>query len=91
MPTKPQFYTALAALTCGCLLHALGAPLPFLFGSLGGCLLVAVLGVPMQGIPLLPTVSRTVLGVAIGVSITWELLANALTLLPTLLMVPLFM
>ncbi len=90
MPTKPQINTALAAFAGGCLLFVLGAPLPFLFGSLGGCLVIAVLGTPMQGFPLLSTMSRTVLGVAIGASITWQLLTEATTLLPTLLMVPIY-
>jgi len=90
MPTKAHCITLITALLAGLALYWLGIPLPFLFGSLGACLLVALLGFPLQGIPLLSTISRTVLGVAIGASITWTLLAQALTLAPTLLMVPVY-
>ena len=72
------------------MLSWLGAPLPFLFGSLCACLIGALFGAPLQGTPLLSTISRTVLGVAIGASITWGLLVDALSLAPTLLMVPIY-
>jgi len=88
--TKNQFITLLLALIGGSLLYAIGAPLPFLFGSLGACLIAAVLGIPLQGTPFLSTVSRTILGVAIGATITWSLLAQFVALAPTLLLLPIY-
>lgn len=90
IPTLAQLSTLSIALAGSALLYFLGAPLPFLFGSLGACLLAAVCGLPMQGTALLSTISRTVLGVAIGASITWPLLAQFTRLAPTLLLVPLY-
>ncbi len=86
--TQNQIITLSLAFVGGCLLYWLDAPLPFLFGSLGACLIAATLGVPLQGAPFLSTVSRTVLGVAIGASITWSLLSQFVSLAPTLLLVP---
>ncbi len=90
MITFAQFLTLAAALLASSLLWALGAPLPFLFGSLGTCLIGSVLGFPTQGMPLISTVSRTVLGVAIGASITTGVLAQLGALAPTLLLVPIY-
>jgi len=88
--SRPLVITLVAALLAGSALNWLNAPLPFLFGSIIACLLLAVLGLPLKGTPLLSTISRTVLGVAIGASITWALLAQFLTLAPTLLIVPVY-
>ncbi len=63
--TQNPVITLALVLAGGCLLYWLGAALPFLFGSLSACLVAATLGVPLQGMPFLSTVSRTVLGVAI--------------------------
>lgn len=90
IPSSAQCITLVAALAGGLVLHWIGAPLPFLFGSLGMCLLMALIGAPLQGAALLSTVSRTVLGVAVGASITWSLLGQALSLAPTLLIVPVY-
>lgn len=88
--SQNQLITLSLALAGGFLLYWIGAPLPFLFGSLGACLIAAVLGVPLQGTPLLSTVSRTILGVAIGASITWSLLGQLASMAATLLLVPLY-
>jgi membrane AbrB-like protein len=90
LPTKAHVYTLFVALSGGLTLYVVGAPLPFLFGSLGGCLIAAAFGIPLQGTPLLSIVSRTVLGVAVGASITWSLLAQIPALAPTLLLVPVY-
>lgn len=89
-PNLTQLYTVSAAVLLGWFFVALGMPLPFLFGALGSCLVLAVAKVPLQGFPLLSTVSRTVLGVAIGTSFSWELFAGIGSLLPTLLLVPVY-
>jgi len=88
--TKNQIITLLPAFVAGYALHWLNAPLPYLFGSLGACLIAAVLGLPLQGAPLLSTVSRTVLGVAIGASITWSIVNQLVSLAPTLMLIPIY-
>lgn len=88
--TRNQIATLLPALVAGLILNAIGAPLPFLFGSLGTCLVLAVVGFPIQGLPLVSTISRTVLGVAIGTSITLPLLAQFASLAPTVALIPVY-
>ena len=45
-------------------------PLPFLFGPLASCLIAALLGVKLQDIAILSVGARTILGVAVGASLT---------------------
>lgn len=94
MPQTLVSFTQLTTLAMGLVasaaLHYLGAPLPFLFGPLSACLVAAFFGIPLQGVPLISTVSRTVLGVAIGASITMSVLAQFASLAPTLLLIPFY-
>jgi uncharacterized protein len=55
---------------------ALGMPLPFLFGPMAACLIGALAGAQMQGMGLLQKAMRTILGVAVGASITPALVAD---------------
>ena len=48
----------------------LGLPLPFLFGPLFACLIAALLGVNLKNAGQLGVGMRTILGVAVGASIT---------------------
>lgn len=70
------------------LFHLLGLPLPFLFGPLVACLLGALFGLPMSGVKTLPDASRTVLGIAVGASVTPALLAQLPTIAVTLALIP---
>jgi len=88
--TRNQLITLAMALITGVVLNILNAPLPFLFGSIGACLVAAMFRFPLQGTPLLSTLSRTVLGVAIGASITWTVIHQLVSLAPTLLLVPVY-
>jgi hypothetical protein len=54
--------------------YALDLPLPFMLGPMFGCLVVALVGVKLQGLGWLATAMRIVLGVAVGTAITPELL-----------------
>lgn len=87
---KQQLSTIAICLACGVVLNGLGAPLPFLFGSLGGCLIGALLGIDLKGIPICSTVSRTILGVAIGTSLSWALVLAIPSYLTTLALIPLY-
>ncbi len=49
---------------------AAGLPLPFLFGPMCACLTAALLGAPLKGIGPISNAARTVLGVAVGASLT---------------------
>ncbi len=67
-------------------------PLPFLLGPMLGCLVAALAGVGLRGAPRASTVMRTILGVAVGASITPALfhrlpqMAASLALMPFLVL-----
>ena len=48
----------------------LGLPLPFLFGPMLACLLAALFGAPLMGFGIVSTTARTILGLAVGTSLT---------------------
>lgn len=82
---------AIAFATAGCgvaVFHFFGLPLPWLLGPISACLLAALAGVPMGGIKVLNDSMRTILGVAVGATLTVPALATFPAMWPTLLMVP---
>ena len=85
-----QAKTVLICLGFSLLLEKIGAPLPFLFGSLFGCLFTSLLGIKLAGIPIVSSVSRSVLGVAIGTTLTMEVITTIPSYVPTLLIIPLY-
>nr|WP_246849613.1 AbrB family transcriptional regulator [Rubellimicrobium arenae] len=80
------------ALAATGLLLALGTglPLPFLFGPMLACLAAALMGAPLLGLGELSTAARTVLGVAVGASVTPELLRQLPAMAASLAIVPLY-
>lgn len=70
--------------------HAMDLPLPFLFGPMTACLVAALAGAPLVGPGVLGVAARTVLGVAIGSSITPEVLARLPQMLASVAFVPLY-
>ena len=64
-------------------------PLPLLLGPMLGCLLTALAGVRLQGMGVISTFMRTFLGVAIGASVTPELIAELPRYTSSLLLIPL--
>ncbi|WP_435259359.1 AbrB family transcriptional regulator [Thioclava sp. FR2] len=68
--------TLILALIGTALFFLLGLPLPFLFGTLAACLLAALAGVRLKGMGTVSTLARTVLGVAVGASITPEVVGR---------------
>ncbi|WP_299655372.1 AbrB family transcriptional regulator [uncultured Tateyamaria sp.] len=68
--------------------HRLDLPLPWLLGPIFACLISALLGVRMGGLPLVNEAMRTVLGVAVGATFTPMVLASMLGMWPTLLLIP---
>ncbi|MGR3270946.1 AbrB family transcriptional regulator [Thalassococcus profundi] len=83
-----QGLTVVIALLGTVIFVFIDAPLPFLFGPLVACLVAALARVPISGTGKLGKVTRTILGVAIGASITPEVaerlpqMALSLSLVP---------
>lgn len=69
--------------------HLLGLPLPWLLGPITACLAAALMGVPMRGIKPLNDSMRTILGVAVGATLTPAVLATFPSMWTTLILVPL--
>ena len=70
--------------------YLLGLPLPFLLGPMFACLIVALFGVQLLGAGQFGFFMRTFLGVAVGASITPELIHHLPDIALSLLFVPLF-
>lgn len=68
----------------------LNLPLPFLFGPMAASLLVALCGVPLAGLGQVSIAARSVLGVAIGTSVTPALVAELPSMLASVALVPLY-
>lgn len=69
----------------------LNVPLPFLLGPIFLCLIAAIIRVPMSGIKPLSDSMRTILGVAVGASITPELFGRLDTMIGSVAFVPLLL
>ncbi|SMX29263.1 Putative ammonia monooxygenase [Pelagimonas phthalicica] len=67
-----------------------GLPLPFLFGPMAGCLLAALLGVQLKGFGQVSVGARTILGVAVGTSITPAVLAQLPQMAASVALIPLY-
>jgi len=65
-------------------------PLPLLLGPMMACLLVALAGVRLAGLGVLSTFMRTFLGVAVGASVTPQLVHDLPQIASSLVFVPLF-
>lgn len=68
--------------------HYFNLPLPWLLGPIFACLLAALAGVPLRGIKPLNDGMRTILGVAVGATLTPAVLATFPSMIPTLVLVP---
>ncbi len=86
----PRAVTLIIATAGAAVFFALGLPLPLLLGPMFACLVAALLKVPMRGVPPVSEAMRTVLGVAVGASITPELVHRIDTMALSVAFVPLF-
>ena len=68
--------------------HLASLPLPWLLGPIAACLVAALAGVPMKGLPVVNDAMRTVLGVAVGATFTWALMTQMGGMWRTLILVP---
>ena len=91
-PTYPQrrALTLGLALLCSGMFWVLSLPLPFLFGPLFGCLFAALAGAPLKGLGQLSVAARTILGVAVGASLTPEVVARVPQMAASVALVPLY-
>jgi membrane AbrB-like protein len=80
---------ALAILGTGVFM-ALGLPLPFLFGPLFACLLAALAGARLRDLGVISVGARAILGVAIGASLTPEVVARLPQMAASVALVPVF-
>jgi uncharacterized membrane protein AbrB (regulator of aidB expression) len=79
----------LAGLGVGLFL-VLELPLPFLFGPMLACLVAALFGAQLLGACVVAVAARTILGVAIGATVTPELLHRLPPLLASVAFIPLY-
>lgn len=86
---RPIAYTFALGLAGVAAFEVLALPLPWLLGPIAACLLAAFAGVPMAGVRVLNDGMRTILGVAVGATITPAVLATLPDMWPTLVLVPL--
>lgn len=90
MLTWPRIQALGIAATGVAIFWLLGLPLPFLLGPLAACLLAALAGLRMQDTGRLGVGMRAILGVAVGASITPELLGRLPEMAYSVALVPLF-
>ncbi len=67
-----------------------GLPLPFLFGPMAACLIAALLGAPLKGLGQVSVAARTILGVAVGASITPVLLHQLPLMAASVALIPVY-
>lgn len=93
-PTLPPFGQRALTLCFACfgtaLFWWLGLPLPFLFGPMTACLIAALAHAPIKGFGQVSVAARTILGVAVGASITPDLAAELPKMAASVALVPVF-
>lgn len=67
-----------------------GLPLPFLFGPMLACLTAALAGVQLMGLGQVSIAARTILGVAVGASITPEVVARIPQMMISVALIPIY-
>lgn len=88
--TAARIRTLLVGAFGGALFYVLDTPLPLLLGPMLACLAAALSGMQLQGVGVVSVAMRTVLGVAVGASITPAALARFDEFAFSAALVPLF-
>lgn len=86
----PRLTTVVIAALGVLVFWLLGLPLPFLFGPMAACLIAALAGAKLKGLGQVSTAARTILGVAVGASITTDLLHQLPLMAASLAFIPLY-
>lgn len=82
--------TLLIGLAGAAVFYVLNLPLPFLFGPMAACLVASLLSAPLEGPGRISVAARTVLGVAVGASITPAVLERLPSMLASVAIIPLY-
>lgn len=72
------------------LFYMLDLPLPFLFGPMSACLIAALLGSPLKDMGQISAGARTILGVAVGASMTPEVVSKLPQMAVSVALVPVY-
>lgn len=86
----PRLGTLALALAGALVFWALGLPLPFLFGPMAFCLIASLLGARLRGLGQISVAARTILGVAVGASITPVVVGQIPQMAMSVALVPLY-
>ncbi|MBY6202436.1 AbrB family transcriptional regulator [Maritalea mobilis] len=89
-PVRQQGLTLVLAGIGAVLFWALDFPLPVLFGPLAACLFASLAGAPLKGVRPLSQGMRTILGVAIGASLTPAVIGLLPQMAASVALVPLY-
>jgi membrane AbrB-like protein len=89
-PTRSRSLTLILAGAGTLALWALDLPLPFLFGPMAACLIAALSNLPINGFGQVSVAARTILGVAVGASITPDLFHQLPQMAMSVALVPVF-
>ena len=89
-PTRSRSLTLILAGAGTLAFWALDLPLPFLFGPMAACLIAALSNVPIKGFGQVSVAARTILGVAVGASITPDLFHQLPQMAMSVALVPVF-
>ncbi len=90
MADRAQLQALAIAAAGGALFWVAGAPLPLLLGPMAACLVAGLAGARMRDAGLVGSVMRTFLGVAVGASITPDLMGRVPGMAASLALVPVF-
>ncbi|MFK7853550.1 MAG: AbrB family transcriptional regulator [Granulosicoccus sp.] len=82
--------TLLTAIVGTCLFAWLQLPLPFLFGPMMFCLLAALANRSLAGFGQVSVAARTILGVAVGASITPEVISRIPDMMGSIVFIPFY-
>ncbi|GAB5446021.1 AbrB family transcriptional regulator [Gymnodinialimonas sp.] len=89
-PIKQRGLTLGLAVIGTALFWSTGLPLPFLFGPMLACLIAALVGLPLKGMGQVSVAARTILGVAVGASITPDLMGRLPQLAYSVALIPVY-
>lgn len=88
--TQKRLVTLALAVLGAALFWVLDLPLPFLFGPMAACLLSALAGAQLKGMGQVSVAARTILGVAVGTSITPQVLADLPKMAGSVALIPVY-
>lgn len=85
-----RLLTAISALAGLAVFYFANLPLPFLFGPMAGCLIAALAGAKLKGFGQVSVGARTILGVAVGATITPTVLAQLPQMAGSVALIPIY-